>query len=411
MSLGRNLRAATVAVFTLLMSVPLWGKSEDEDLSKKTCNPPEFSFTWLGYDLVRLTATADPEQTFAVTLQYLEEPTKGWEKKDAFRPIRLNPGIAPNSEPDCSSIEQGDGLEEGVTFCIPATPKGSTASIFMDRKALLHAGGFASLKYQALDNDRAEACEERKQGPSDPIVKVLDKHTLNFDVGSVFNFQGDGSWETNAEVAMVASSQWTHWFQSGYSLRYSAIGGGEEEPPADTNDKTDDDDSSEVFNPFSAGGGVLETNIYILGSPIPRLLPRLGIVLGWGLSSFPGEADSQLQMRQRAFIGIRNTIQAFNAGRIGDSLENSSGYIQAGLATDELWKRTEVDPGIVRNESNRFFFNGQIELPKIGNEWFRVDLRFFASVPRSGDGPSDVRISALGSIDPRRWFPDVGKPQ
>ena len=59
---------------------------------------------------------------------------------------------------------------------------------------------------------------------------------------------------------------------------------------------------------------------------------------------------------------------------------------------------------IRRDESERYFLEGELEVPRVGTNWFRMLIRAKASVPRSGDGPSDVRVSVLGSIDPTKWF-------
>ncbi|HEX5715365.1 MAG TPA: hypothetical protein VF179_04350 [Thermoanaerobaculia bacterium] len=445
-----------LAILLLLLGVavsqPVWAQEEaddpedenqpaEDDEDKETCNTPDFSFTWQGYDLVKLTATADPAQAFIVKLNYLEPPNDGWDKeqekkcedvlngekkresgtcKFPFEPARLLPAVSSGPRKECSDFEsEGNGLSEGVTFCLQATENGSTASLYLDRKALLKAGGLVGLRYTALKDEIDDVCPARKRGPEKPQLKVLDKHSLNFDLGSVFNLQGDGSWETNAEVASIFRFYWYDWLQSGASVRYSAIGAVDEEEETDDDDgngsgSTDDSEDDE-FNPFESGGGVLETTVYIVANN-PRA-PRLGMVLGWGLSSVPGTTGERLETRERAFIGLRNTFEALNAGRIGDSLENTAGYIQAGLASDKLWEKVEIEPAsedgtvpaVFSDESDRYFFEGDIVLPRIGTEWFRVNLRLFASVPRSGEGPSDLRISALGSIDPRRWFSGLGQ--
>lgn len=292
----------------------------------------------------------------------------------------------------------------------------------MDRQALLKAGGLVGLSYEALPDEIGKVCLARRRGPENPVRKALDKHSLSFDIGSVFNLQGEGSWDANMEAAAVSRSQWYDWLQTGFSVRYSSLGAVDE--PEEEEDGDDDgggdgddgeDEEEEEFNPFESGGGLLETNVYMMFS-LPKV-PRLGFVGGWGLSSVPGAPESKLELRERTFVGLRNSIQAFNAGRIGDTLENTSGYIQAGVADDDLWERVELEPASedgtvpakISDESKRYFFEGEFDIPRVGTEWFRINLRFFASVPRSGDGPSDLRISALASIDPRRWFPGFGQ--
>lgn len=176
------------------------------------------------------------------------------------------------------------------------------------------------------------------------------RRPLNFDVGSVFNFQGDGSWKTNAEAAVNQSSQWFTWFQSGFSLRYSAVspqaddGGGNGMNNGGGGTKAGDSGSGDddEFNPFTGSGGILETNIYLLFST--SKVPRLGLVGGWGLLSVPGEAKSPLEVRERRYVGVRETIGAINAGRDGASLQNTQGYVQLAWADDDLWKRVELTP-------------------------------------------------------------------
>ena len=296
-----------------------------------------------------------------------------------------------------------------LMFCVHATPDGTRVPLRLDREEVLRGGGFVRVAYNSTET-YPKSCEETQVGAQS--VRAMKKHYLSFDVGPVFNLEGSGSWANNMEAALTARSDWFTWFQGGVSGRYSAIDTGEDstdDPPAGEPEENDGE-----FNPFEEGGGVFEASVYGVLRP-PKTFSWAGIVAGAGLSSIPGAADSELETRQRTFAGIRFAAQGYNAGDPKDSLAESVGFIHAGLAWDDLWEEVEIEPAaadgsspaVLSDESKRYFLEGELELPRVGTEWARIVMRLYASVPRSGDGPSDVRVSALMSIDPRKWFPGL----
>jgi len=121
-------------------------------------------------------------------------------------------------------------------------------------------------------------------------------------------------------------------------------------------------------------------------------------------------------VKKRWFAGVEFAVNGYNAGKPGDSLANSRGFFRTGIMEDKLWENVQLSPAsedgmtpaTFSDESERYFLEGELEIPKVGTDSWRLLLRTFASIPTSGKGPSDVRVSALVSIDPRQWFPNLG---
>jgi hypothetical protein len=419
---------------SLFSAAPAAAQQEEDPPQGTTCaKRPEFSFTWLDTEVAELEVKAEEEQRFVITLDYLK-PVEG----DEPILLKASPGAGKNAQRNCwaetepasqeanqaaelvkASEASGEGAREGgeesarpITFCVNASPKGVGVPLFLDREAVLRGGGFVHVTFEGLGK-YPESCEVNRTG-SVP-VKAMQKHRLSFDLGPTFNLGGDGSWASNMEAALTARSDWYTWFEGDVNIRYSAIGAVDEAPEdADPEAGGDGGGDGQSFNPFEEGGGVFEASISGVVRPF-RAASWLGLALGAGLSSVPGESTSRLETRQRVFGALRISAQGYNAGEPAETLGNSLGFIQAGYAQNDLWERVELVPAsedgsqeaVFSDESKRWFLEGEVELPRVGTDWARLLLRIFVSAPQSGDGPSDVRVSALISVDPRKWFPGL----
>jgi hypothetical protein len=339
---------------------------------------------------------------------------------------------SPNSDDEDSDDEDSDDEDsddEGVTFCVLATSEGSKTTVFLDQGAVLRGGGKLQMIYQAINPTCGGLVSS-----TDPTIRVMNKHELNFDLGQVYTLESGGNWGSSAEVAMTAESRWFTWFSSRFSARYSAIGAIDdseemmEEMTGDDNGMMDDDgtmepggmmepgdmmgDGSEepMFNPFEAGGGTFEADLNIAFN-LPNL-SRFAVVFGAGFSSVPKPSGMDLETRQRTFLGLRNSVEGYNAGKSAERLADSSGFLQIGFGTDDLWDAVILEPAsadgmtpaVISDESERYILEAQLDLPRLGTQSTRIAVRLYASLPQSGDGPSDVRVSALASVNPRRWF-------
>ncbi|MDA8016259.1 MAG: hypothetical protein MPN21_02325 [Thermoanaerobaculia bacterium] len=303
---------------------------------------------------------------------------------------------------------------------------------------MLRTGGQLGFRWQSHPEDVSdELCLNRYQGPEHPTIKVIPKHSLGFDVGLLYNLEPDGKFKSHLEAAFFARSQWHKRLLAGVEARYSAIQpsetpemasmmeGDSENGEEEGNDMATADGGSEppTFNPFDeeGGGGVAELDAYIAFTPVPKI-SRLSVMAGLGFSTVPGDS-SFTEVKTRTYYGLRIAVEGFNAGERGrrDHLENARGNVQLLFVEDDLFESVVlqeattdedgnvVTPAVTSDESDRYRLTGEIELPRVGNEWLRIVLRGHASIPRSGDGPSDLRLSALASIDPRQWFGGVGK--
>jgi len=409
----------TLALLAWFLMLPSQALSQDEEPEQPegpekggtTCSPPEFSFQWKGSSNTTLIAKADPAETFIVTLKYLDLPATG----KSFEAIRGVQGSLGECQTDATATATTAAATE---ICVHATPEeGSKTYLSVDRRAILKAGGRMGLAFRSVHGDAT--CEARRSGLSEPI-RVMNKHELDFDFGPVYSLESGGSWQSNLEVAVTAESRWYSWLSTSFSTRYSNIGAIDEseesmeEMMGDDDGMMDDgmmDDGEEApFNPFEQGGGTLEADFRIAFSP-PHL-HRLALVLGAGFSSVPKPSGLDLETRQRTFLGLRNSVEGYNAGKSAESLPNSSGFLQIGIASDDLWETVILEPAsedgmvpaVISDESERYVLEAQLDVPNLGTKSTRVAVRLYASVPQSGDGPSDIRVSVLASVDPRGWF-------
>lgn len=450
----KSLSLASLLLCTLFLSLSArtaQAAPAEELPSGTQCeDAPQFGFTWLDTDVAGLVVTGAQKEPVIVTIEYLvgnppfDRMLEGM--KGSVRPIqRLGNSAGTEKCWDAPQTGKKEASEEkegadsqssrlagrtlaaattraslrqargALTFCVQPTAAGTMVPLFMERRALLKAGGYVGVSYFSTAPTQPANCE-KKQNSVIPL-KAMQKHRLSFDAGPVYLLSGDGSFKGHAEVAMSARSQWSTWFEGGVAMRYSAIGEIAEKDPettppaaAQTQSSGSPKDASDptTFNPFTDGGGVLESNFYGMAH-LPSA-PWVGLAGGAGFTTVPGATGSELQTRHRWFVGFRSSVQGYNAGEPADRLGNSSGYIQLAYLKDELFQDVILDsmhPERRSDESVRWLLSGEIELPRLGTEWARISLRGVANIPRSGDGPSDIRISALVSIDPRSWFPGL----
>ncbi|HET9754311.1 MAG TPA: hypothetical protein VFP52_15170, partial [Myxococcales bacterium] len=96
------------------------------------------------------------------------------------------------------------------------------------------------------------------------------------------------------------------------------------------------------------------------------------------------------------FGGFRFQVAGYNAGNPGDSLADTRGFLELGFARDGYWQ----DASFKSDQRNRLYAEGQLEIPGLGGENVRVLMRARSSTPLQFDGPSELRLSALVSINP-----------
>ncbi|MFI5119087.1 MAG: hypothetical protein ACHQM4_01660 [Thermoanaerobaculia bacterium] len=346
---------------------PLPAHAEDGNV----CKPPEFSVRWVDHSAVELVTKADPAGEFEVEVREL-------------------PGTS-NSTP----------MKYAPADSVHATADGVGTAINLTGFKLLSTGGRIQVHYESKETD---PCTARKEGISPPIV-ALEKHHLSIDLGVVFGLNGDGSFASHAEFAINATSFWKRWTTGVIDLRYSALAAVQK------------GEDTSTFNPFTSGGGTFEASAIGLFHPwgdeasIPWLMPLVGV----GVRTVPGGKDADVAGRGRLFVGARVQVLGYNQGTPADSLANTRGYFQIGLARDRFWLQEcgagSPDTCKAFDERNRWFAEGQLEIPGIGGKYVRILARAKLDIPVSNNGPSELRISALSAIDPeffRGIFGGVG---
>lgn len=398
----------------------------------ETCKDrPSFTSRSFDTDLVELTVTAPAAGTYTLWITYpatlvaqqkirmmnlgQREVTRLQEQLRA--PICASTSAAQTS---CSAVRATtDPATNTLELAGWSIEDSASIGLKIHRRQVLQSGGFVGVRWKTRDAYTASECMRRSEGTA--LVRVVEKHRLAFDLGTVASLLSeDGNWDVEPELAMSARSEWNAWFLGSVSIRYSAIAGQEdsgtpepmEEPESDTEGMMSSpqtmpgmemEGDEDEFDPFEDGGGVLE--LWVDG--VLRLPERswLGVGGGLGFSSIPGEAGSDLELAERWRAGVRFQTVGYNAGEPGDSLANSHGFVMFGLMDDELWDTVTIDDSI-SDESRRWFVEAELELPQIGGDTARALARFWASLPESGDGPGEVRISFLATFDPSNWFPN-----
>ena len=376
------------------------------------CEAPRFEVAVESDQLAKVTAfsNSDAAEEFCLYFSYLKTPEKKGNnpESDLLPPPELAAPLG-GDPTRCNPATMTVNLDQGsrsisrvreLAVPLKIQPEGTSVKLDFRRERVLKAGGFLGFRYQALGKP---ACDVRGEGPTDPELKVLDKHKMAFDVGSVLSLEGDGSWSSQAEATATFVSRWYINFSSGVSFRYSAIGAISDTPeePADG-----EETPAKEIDPFQSGGGTFESGIFASW----LFSKNVGFSAGVGFATLPGEASGALVAKNNYFVALRAEVEAYNSGRPAETLAGASGWLQGGLLWDGLFedvvvKAAEGDGEELRSdESERFFVEGELEVPRVGTNWFRMLVRIRASVPTSGDGPSDVRVSVLGSIDPTKWF-------
>ena len=144
-----------------------------------------------------------------------------------------------------------------------------------------------------------------------------------------------------------------------------------------------------VFNPFSSSGTFFRTNVGLEWMPSRNV----GLQLGAGYSTRPGEGTTLSDVSRRTFGGL------LFRGDFGDRV---SGYAMLGVSEDDFWTYDSVDSEgnpVTSRESDRYIFDGRLNFPNtFSTSAVQFSLRLFSDLPRSGNGPSDIRVSILADV-------------
>jgi len=389
--------------------------SDDDGSSGQTprgaqCSPPEFSVDWLGQSTAVLRVVAEPAGRFAVDFEFQQEPADAACGEEGF------------SYPGSVIVDSRRSAAEALL---------NLTDCHMRR--IIQSNGYVFVHWRELfdDTETEDAtCEGRKSGRA--RLAVMSRHLISIDVGKVFALAGDGTWSSQSELALSASSRWTRAFSGVVDIRYSGLPALEEETSGSTDGGGDVQtlqENTPAFNPFASSGGLLRGDVYgvVYPSCVKALkpfhrgicTPAFGILAGVGLSSVQSDDKQGAYTRSRWFAGLRVQVSGYNAAERASSLGTTRGYVQFGYAYDDRWQWTELASGsaeqdpeyVQRSEKGRLFLEGQLELPQVGTQWLRLLVRLYADLPSSKKGPSDIRVSALASIKPdqlRTIFSGVG---
>ncbi|MCH7666002.1 MAG: hypothetical protein IH936_08750 [Acidobacteria bacterium] len=399
--------AKTLAVAGCLLGVVLFAQMSVAETGT-VCDVPEFDFQWPDAN----------NPSFIVELKqpgFFSFEIKGWDKDGDPRcvPVRRRQLYAGRNEiyvdltgfdfylantavVDFKSFDQGldEPIDEPIDEPTCGPTDGPTDS----------------------SNSNSNVCLERRQGQRQ--VVVFEKQILKLDAGSVFSRNKDDGFDSSLELAINATSRWTSWLTGVVDLRLSEISAIDEaEQSMDSTsgmDPMDEMEATKIFNPFAEGGSIVRGDFYAIIHPRAKnkigslYPPPFGFLLGSGFSTFSGGSDS-VEAKQRYFYGLRLQVLGYNRKKAPEGFGGTTGYVQFGLARDDLWRFEElVDTDsnpvtdavvVMRDERDRIFFEAALEFPKLGSDAARMAVRLFADLPESGNGPADIRVSILAAID------------
>ena len=375
-----------------------------------TCNPPEFSFIWIGSGEPALVAKADPPGKFKVCILPIASSSDG----DISHP--------PGCRNDLSMYDPVD-----------ADADGEINDVDLGRFSLIGADGYVVVEYES---EETGDCEVRRKGTTPPIT-AIGRHQLVIDVGTVSSLQDDGSFTTGPELAVGVESNFTRWVGGFLDLRFSGIGDideADEDEEGDEQDEGDEEMEEAIFNPFDTGGNTIRANFGIAYYPVQgrgcwkdpgpppcengkdkKISRTFAVIAGGGFTTVPEEeGDDQVRAEIRYFAGIQFRVLRFNSEKSVDQFKNTYGYGRLTFARDDFWQWEEVrmnDDGtmdvVPREEKDRIVFEWQLEIPNVNIMGARFAVRLFADVPLSGDGPSDVRASLLASVNLSQFLPVI----
>jgi hypothetical protein len=127
-----------------------------------------------------------------------------------------------------------------------------------------------------------------------------------------------------------------------------------------------------------------------------------GIAAGAGFSSRADEdSTDRASLAERYFGGL--VFQAEYGNDKEKQQERATGRVFIGYAADDYWEWQVTQPDgstAWRREHDRWIVDARLDTPSFfKSKDVKFSVRLFADGPASGDGPSDVRVSLLVSVD------------
>ncbi|HEY6322625.1 MAG TPA: hypothetical protein VJA16_13805 [Thermoanaerobaculia bacterium] len=415
-------------------------------MSAASCATPTFTFSKLierpdpadtkgaGLLHVVLNVKADYEGTMNVTIwQGPTAPPAGAcanvEKcfPGAVRLFPLDPTQVKACQPDNDQPECGtkmsvgkNGKDNSIVFSKDFYLK----NVLRHPKVLIH--------YATDPDPDNTGCSKGIDGYA--VASLADLHSFEIDAGSVFVYQKKsssssgtstgGNFKGQPEAAFVETDRWARDVTSYTDIRYSYVGAVASStnmangmPPQQSrapgaSKANSSSSSSSSSNPFQSGAGTLRTNVYfaLFGSEFKERPANISWIAGGGITTIPD--SSSVHSPTRGFTGIRVDIGDLNTAQDAAHFGGSSGYFQVGYAYDNFWAFDKAPSSVagapgIPGQRHRIFIEGQVRFP---NSTLSISPRFFVDLPASGSGDSDIRISALATIDATKlgsWFSSV----
>lgn len=231
--------------------------------------------------------------------------------------------------------------------------------------------------------NKARAVEDSADGAVTALAKAIgDGARYSIYSGPAYSLKPDGSWSNGFDTVFRSETALKDVFRGYFQLSYTTRGG----PEATDGTTTGSGEATPTFvSPFNAKGGIV--NIQTGGSwmPFPGKYDWIGVSLRGGYESLPTEDDS----------GGSNTFKPFaSTGLVTRTIytdQQSLGQIFLGYSRDYRWDKDLT--GESKNRYDRVVFSGLLELFQVSKA--TIATRLFASMPATGKGDTEFRISLL----------------
>ncbi|MDB5967914.1 MAG: hypothetical protein JWQ90_364 [Hydrocarboniphaga sp.] len=221
--------------------------------------------------------------------------------------------------------------------------------------------------------------------------------------GPAYTLTPDGSWSSGVDTVFRSETAPKGAFRGYFQLSYTTRGGpkAEDGEPDDGAETEAGETAPEFVSPFDAKGGIV--NIQTGGNWMPFSDPPydwLGLSGRLGYESLPTEEGSSGLNTFKPFVSFGLVTRTIYTD------QHSLGQIFLGYSRDYRWDKDLT--GDSKNRYDRVVFSGLLELFQV--EKATIATRLFASMPVTGKGDTEFRISILAGFKLEDIAQTLGSP-
>ena len=314
--------------------------------------------------------------------------------------LQLTPADARNLRNALQSIRDNAAKKQKVA---DQTRKAQVELKVPDGDAAAAAKKSQAVKTATADVAAVKSTQDSAAGAGTTVENALgDGARYSIYAGPAYTLTPDGSWSSGFDTVFRSETAPKGTFRGYFQLSYTTRGGpkAEDGEPDEGAETEPGETAPEFVSPFDAEGGIV--NIQTGGNwmLLPEQYDWLGLSGRLGYESLPTEKDS----------GGINTFKPFvSAGLVTRTIytdQHSLGQLFLGYSRDYRWDKDLT--GEPKNRYDRVVFSGLLELFQVSKA--TIATRLFASMPVSGKGDTEFRISILAGFKLEDIAQTLGSP-